>query len=142
VTQQLSIGDLVTNEAIRPAVKRQAKKREKESPEDVFDFQCRAYKLPAATRQVSFAKQAMGRQWRADFCFEQYKLLVEIDGLVPYHVGKGRHQTIGGQEGDMQKGNAAVLLGYSVLHFSQGMVKKGEAIDITMRTLTARGWKP
>lgn len=142
MSQQLSIGDLITNEAIRPAVAKRAKKAAKESPEDLFDFQCRAYKLPTYTRQPMFAKAQMGRQWRADFCFEAFKLLVEIDGLVPYHVGKGRHQTMDGQQEDMRKGNAAVQLGYSVLHFSQGMVKKGEAIAVTMKVLNDRGWKP
>lgn len=141
--QQIGMEGFVTDARAAFAMAAIEKKQRKAaaSKEDLFDFQARARKLPPYTRQATFAKQAMGRQWRADFCFESYKLLVEIDGLVPYQVGKGRHQTIGGQEGDMRKGNAAIELGYAVLHFSQGMVKSGEAIETTMRVLAARGWR-
>lgn len=143
MTRQLTIGGLTTsdNVALLRSLAKQQKRATRESKEDLFAFQCRAHQLPAYTRQAAFAKQAMGRHWRADFCFESYKLLVEIDGLVPYQLGKGRHQTIGGQEGDMRKGNAAIELGYAVLHFSQGMVKSGEAIERTVRVLAARGWR-
>jgi very-short-patch-repair endonuclease len=143
---QLSIGDLVTNEALVQPLARQLAKLEKQSEksraEDDFDFHLKALKFPSYARQAMFAKKATGREWLADFCFEQFKLMVEIDGLVPHHIGKGRHQTVEGMSEDMVKGNTAVLLGYAVLHFSPKMVKSGEAIETTRRVLTARGWKP
>lgn len=141
--QQIGMDGFVTDAraAFAVAVLERKQRKRGASKEDLFDFQCRTMKLPPFTRQAMFAKQAMNRQWRADFCWEAYRLLVEIDGLVPYHVGKGRHQTIGGQEEDMRKGNAAIELGYTVLHFSQGMTKSGEAIETTMRVLAARGWQ-
>jgi very-short-patch-repair endonuclease len=142
---QLQIGDLLTNQRLAESFEKQQKKRkrrEKTSPEDLFDFQCKASRLPPYTRQAQFAAKQMGRKWAADFCWAQYSLLVEIDGLVPHNMGKGRHQTIEGQQEDMRKGNAAVELGYFVLHFSQNMVKSGEAIELTKRVLALEGWKP
>jgi very-short-patch-repair endonuclease len=143
--QQLAIGELLTNTQIAEALARQENKRrrrERRSAEDEFDFQCRAHNLPPFTRQAQFAKKKFGRKWAADFCWGQYSLLVEIDGLVPHAIGKGRHQTIEGMQEDMIKGNAAVELGYFVLHFSQNMVKSGEAIEVTMRVLALEGWRP
>lgn len=147
MAQQLSIGDLVTNEALRPGVTKQAKRAAKESPEDRFAFQCRAYKLPEFQRQCMFAKQAMGRRWTFDFCTAQYMLAVEVEGLVVRRVGKelvvgGRHASIAGFKEDCIKYASAAVLGWTVLRFEQSQIKSGEAIDFTMRTLAARGWKP
>jgi len=149
--QQLSIGDLVTNEVLRPIVAKQQKKREREMPEDTFAFQCRAYKLPpfmgGDTKQCYFAKTFNGRQWRFDFAWPQYLVAVEIEGLVVKKIGgqtvvMGAHATITGMREDMEKYNCAALLRWHVLRFEQGMVKSGTAIDTTMRVLADRGWRP
>lgn len=149
--QQLSIGDLVTNEVLRPHFAKQQKRAAKESPEDKFAFQCRAYKLPSfmggATKQCYFAKAFNGRQWRFDFAWPQFMVAVELEGLVVKKIGTqtlvmGAHATITGMREDMEKYNCAVLLRWHVLRFEQTMVNNGTAIDTTMRVLNDRGWKP
>lgn len=149
--KQLTLGDLSTNDVValmhQRHEKRQAR-RDKESPEEVFAFQCRAHKLPAFTRQAQFAKQALGRRWQFDFCFDEYKLAVEIEGLVVLRdkrsgelMVKGRHASITGFKEDCIKYASAIVLGWTVLRFEQSQVKDGTAIDYTMRALHARGWR-
>lgn len=117
-----------------------------DGPEDVFASQCRSYQLPPFEQQLMFAKAELGRQWRFDFAWRDYWLAVEIEGLVPRKIGReivagGRHGSIAGIKGDMQKYNTAALLGWTVLRFEQNDVKPRRAIEFTMRVLAARGWR-
>lgn len=114
--------------------------------EDLFAAHCIAYGLPPHVRQLKFAKQAMGRQWRFDVAFPGYMLAVEIDGIVMRQVnGKwmtgGAHANVQGMRDDNEKINCAILLGWSVLRFLQSDVKPKLAIETTMRVLAARGWR-
>lgn len=54
------------------------------------------------------------RMWRADFAIPSAKILIEIDGGV---WSGGRHTRGSGFVGDMEKLNAAAVLGYRVLRF-------------------------
>jgi very-short-patch-repair endonuclease len=117
----------------------------KTQAEDLFAFQCRAYRLEPL-RQLQFAKKPIGRLWKFDFAFVQFALAVEIDGIVMRKVnGKwitgGAHANVQGMRDDNDKINSAILLGWSVLRFLQSDVKPGLAIETTMRVLSARGWK-
>lgn len=56
------------------------------------------------------------RRWRFDFAFPSVRLAVEVDGA--------RHRTHRGQSSDSEKGNAAVLAGWRVLHFPSGEKRK------------------
>lgn len=56
-----------------------------------------------------------GRKWRADFACPKHKFIVEIEGGA--WVG-GRHTRGGGYTGDMEKYNAATLLGYKILRYT------------------------
>ena len=67
--------------------------------------------------------------WRFDFCWPGIGLAVEIQGLTKRG---GAHQRIEQIERDYEKINAAQLLGWVVLQFSQAQVKSGEAIDVTV----------
>lgn len=116
-------------------------------PEELFESQCRQFRLPTVERQVLFAKAAIGRLWRFDFAWRAYLLAVEIEGIVPRRIGKelvvgGRHGSVAGIIEDMEKYNAAIALGWSVLRFPQKYVKPERAIETTMRVLAARGWEP
>ena len=120
--------------------------RKVDGPEELFATQCRAHLLPPFERQLMFAKAALGRQWRFDFSFRDYWLAVEIEGLVPRRIGRetvagGRHGSIAGIKGDMEKYNSAALLGWTVLRFEQNDIRPKRAIDMTMRVLAARGWR-
>lgn len=54
------------------------------------------------------------RKWSADFALPDHMLLIEIEGGV--WTG-GRHTSGAGFVGDMEKYNAATVLGYRILRF-------------------------
>jgi very-short-patch-repair endonuclease len=66
------------------------------------------------------------RKWRADFHIVGKKILVEVEGGV---WSGGRHTRGNGYIGDMEKYNAAVVMGYQVLRFSTEQVKSGLAVQ-------------
>lgn len=72
------------------------------------------------------------RQWRADFHITGTKILVEIEGGI--WTG-GRHTRGKGFIHDMEKYNAATVLGYQVLRFSTEQVKSGLAVRQIERLL-------
>lgn len=146
--QQFVMDGFVTDARAAFAVAALERKQRKRgaSKEDLFDFQCRAMKLPPFTRQAMFAKE-IGRRWMFDFCWTRpYMLAVEIEGLVVQRMGgelvvRGRHASISGFKEDCLKYASAAVLGWTVIRFEQSQVKSGEAIDYTMRVLAARGWR-
>ena len=94
-------------------------------------------------REVRFHPE---RKWRADFALPptaldvertwpggmpQY-LLVEIDGGSWV---EGRHTRGKGFEADLEKLNAAALLGYRVLRFTPAMVEDGRAFAVIREAL-------
>lgn len=109
-----------------------------------FAFQCLAHKLPACMPQFSFANsrypEHKRRRHRADFCFPDYWLLVEIDGGI-WMAGGGAHSHPIDIERNMRKRNDAHLWGYGVLCFTPGEVTNGTAIAFTQKVLFARGWR-
>jgi hypothetical protein len=118
-------------------VKHDAKSRlEKE-----FASQIARYKLPEPVREFPFAREAFGRRYRLDFYWDAYKLGVELHGLIVLQGGivRGGHGTVPGMTRDMDKKNAAILLGIDVLTFTQSHVTSHAAIQMTMRALTVKG---
>lgn len=75
------------------------------------------------------------RDWRFDFAVPALSLAVEVEGIT--HFGKtaggkmalGRHQSAKGIEGDLQKYDAAMRLGWTVYRCSQHMVRSGRAVE-------------
>lgn len=65
------------------------------------------------------------RKWRADFWIIGTKILVEVEGGI---WSGGRHTRAKGYLGDMEKYNAAAILGFKVLRFDTQQVKSGLAI--------------
>ena len=61
----------------------------------------------------------LGRKHRADFCFPDYKVIVEVDG-GGWEPHGGRH----GTDVDREKTNIAASLGYLVFRFSPSMLSK------------------
>ena len=66
------------------------------------------------------------RKWRADFHIKNTKLLIEVEGGI---WSGGRHTRGKGYIGDMEKYNAATMMGYQVLRFSTEQVTSGFAIN-------------
>jgi hypothetical protein len=140
----------------------------RETAEQIFCSQCRSYRLPPFETQLRFAKEALGRLWKFDVAFPEFKLAVEIEGLVvrsilvaelagefPIRiadrvtnvrdvnrmtVATGRHATVQGFREDAEKYNSAAELGWTVIRFLQSDVQPGHAIAKTQRVLAARGW--
>ncbi|WP_151965469.1 DUF559 domain-containing protein [Acinetobacter soli] len=65
------------------------------------------------------------RNWRADFWITGSKILVEVEGGI---WSGGRHTRGKGFIADMEKYNAAAILGFKVLRFDTQQVKSGLAI--------------
>ncbi|MFN4366895.1 MAG: hypothetical protein ACK4GA_04670 [Acinetobacter sp.] len=66
------------------------------------------------------------RKWRADFHLVGKKILVEVEGGI---WSGGRHTRGKGYIGDIEKYNAATMMGYQVIRFSTDQVKSGLAIQ-------------
>lgn len=97
--------------------------------EDRLAFQIRAYRLPAPERDTRWHPT---RRWRADFLWRDRMLMVEVEGGA--WVG-GRHVSGAGFEADIDKYNAAVLMGFRVVRVSGRMVKDGRAIRVVWDAL-------
>jgi hypothetical protein len=66
--------------------------------------------LPAPVAEYKFHPS---RKWRLDYAWPDLRCGVELHG-----GGYGRHNTVTGLAGDLEKSNAAVALGWRVLGFS------------------------
>jgi very-short-patch-repair endonuclease len=149
-TSQAEMPGMETSDAVSAVVRETQRRKRKgsgESKEDLFDFQLRSYGLPRFERQYPFAKEATGRQWKLDFANLEYKLAVEIEGLVVQRLAgelvvRGRHASITGFKEDCIKYATAAQLGWTVLRFEQSQVVDGTAIAFTQRVLYAKGWNP
>ncbi len=80
------------------------------------------------------------RRWKFDFAEPDTRVAVEIEGIVFWGQRRSRHQTARGYEGDCEKYNAAVELGWVVLRYSQGQVTRDPrgCVDQVARVITAR----
>ncbi len=65
------------------------------------------------------------RKWRADFLISNTNILIEVEGGI---WSGGRHTRAKGYLGDMEKYNAAAVMGFKVLRFDTQQVKSGLAI--------------
>ena len=66
------------------------------------------------------------RKWKADFHLIDKKILVEVEGGI---WTSGRHTRGKGYLGDMEKYNAATMMGFQVIRFSTDQVKSGHAVQ-------------
>lgn len=96
-------------------------------PERALAFQIRAVGLREPVAEYPFA---LPRRWRFDFAWPELRLAVEIEGGT--WTG-GRHVRGSGYERDLEKYNAAALLGYTVLRVTPAMVEDGRAIAAVER---------
>lgn len=122
-----------------------AKGSKKSQLEEHLRKQFVSHRFPPFMRQLMFAKQAIGRQWRFDFAFVDWMIAVEVDGLVVRNIGgrmvsMGGHADAAGFREDRVKGAWAVVLGWHVLRFEKDQVKGGFAVEMVGRLLTAKGW--
>lgn len=122
---------------------RRTKRREEH--EQKLAFEIRAFKLPEPITQHRWATELLNakgrpRQFRADFAWPQFKLLVEVQGGI-WRPGGGAHSGGIAIERDIDKQQCAVLLGWFLFPVTTDDVKSGKAIGQVMHALAARGWK-
>jgi len=84
--------------------------------------QCKQLGLPAPELEHRFHPT---RKWRFDLAWPDQMLAMEIDGGV---YAEGRHTRGKGFEGDAEKLNEALILGWRVLRVTTGQVKSEKAI--------------
>lgn len=97
--------------------------------EDTLALHLRAHKIPFE-REYRFHPE---RRYRADFYIAP-NLLIEIEGGV---WTQGKHGRGSGIVKDIERQNAAVLLGYRPLRFTPNMVDAGLAIEAVQRALAS-----
>ena len=95
---------------------------------DLLEFQMKSLGLKFKT-EFKFSPM---RRWRSDFAFPKQKLLVEYEGWIWV---KGRHTRGSGFEKDCEKYNAAALMGYKVLRFTNKHVQSGVAVALIEEAL-------
>jgi len=94
----------------------------KSNLEETLAFQIKAAGLPVPVREYRFHPS---RRWRFDFAWPDYRIAVEVEGGV---WSGGRHGRGSGIVQDIEKGNAAVILGWQVLRATTNTVKSGAAL--------------
>ena len=90
--------------------------------EAAFSLHCHAEHLTPETEYIFHPT----RRWRFDFAFPNAKVAIEIEGGT---WAAGRHSRGAGMEADMEKYNAATLMGWRVLRYTTAMVLRGDAIN-------------
>jgi len=78
--------------------------------------------LPEPALEFFFAKDDLGREWRADLAYPSEWILIEIEGGTWV---RGRHSRGAGYEDDCEKYDVATLMGYRVYRFTSNQVKRG-----------------
>ena len=80
------------------------------------------------------------RRWRFDWAAPALRLALELDGVTHFGPSLGGHQTARGIEKDIEKRNAAVELGWVVLHYTQRQVAADPVgvIEQVLRVATMR----
>lgn len=98
----------------------------------MLELQCKAVGLPAPTPEHKFHPT---RRWRIDFAWPEVKLAAEIEGGV---FSGGRHVRGTGFLKDVEKYNELSIMGWSLLRFTPGQVKNGEAVLTIERWFSER----
>ena len=78
--------------------------------------------ITGAEREYEFHPE---RRWRLDFAWPDKKVAVEIEGLT---YDGGRHQRIAGYKSDLDKYNAALMMGWTVYRIAATDVYKNKKI--------------
>jgi hypothetical protein len=75
------------------------------------------------------------RLWRFDFAWPRWKLALEVEGGI---FIRGAHGSVGGILRDMEKYNAAAILGWRVLRVLPGEVTLLKTIEMIKCALTIK----
>lgn len=93
---------------------------------DPFVLLCREHGLPEPQREKTFHPT---RKWQADYLWRAEGVIVERDGGI-WRRGGGAHSRPTNILRDMEKGNAAQLMGYKFFRFTPKQLENGWAIGV------------
>jgi len=117
--------------------------------EESLKIQMMALKLPDPIQEYRFAaietggtgkgsrkriKEAGLRDWRFDFAWPDIKLAVEVEGGAYIN---GSHNRGAGFEGDLEKYDRAMRLGWNIYRCGAKLVKNGEALKTIERLINS-----
>jgi len=97
--------------------------------EELLAWNMHCMGLPEAVQEYRFHPE---RKWRFDFAYPEQKIAIEVEGGT---WAGGRHSRGAGFQGDCEKYNEAVLLGWKILRFTSGMINSTSAVDTIKRLL-------
>ncbi len=99
-------------------------------------FDLRNEKIPEPVTEHYFHP---ARKWRFDAAYVEEKIAIEVEGGTGWkRDAPSRHLTPSGFQGDVDKYNAAAILGWALLRFTPAMLRDGTAIETIRRALKAR----
>lgn len=118
-----------------PKAKRSRKRGPKQPSSDqgrdkLFDQLCAKWGLPIPVHEYQFHPE---RKWRFDYLFDGW-LALEVEGGV--YTG-GRHTRGEGFLGDIEKYNAAAIMGFTVIRCTPEEVESGAAFALVKRALAS-----
>lgn len=87
-------------------------------------------RLPLPEREYRFHKD---RRWRFDLAWPQLKIAFEVEGGI--WLKRGGHTTGVGYSANMEKYNAATLLGWAVYRVTPAHIKDGYARGLIEKAL-------
>jgi hypothetical protein len=91
---------------------------------ETFGAACRAAGLPAPVAEVMFARP---RKWRFDWAWPDRLIALEIEGGV-WLKGGGRHNRGAGFVKDLEKYNAAAILGWRIIRCTPQQFESGAVL--------------
>lgn len=96
---------------------------------------CRRLRLP----EIPVAEHRFhpSRMWRFDLAFPRHKIAIEIQGGA--FIG-GRHNRGGGFIKDMEKMNAAAILGWRIIYRTPADFMSDETVELVQDAMRARIW--
>ena len=104
------------------------KKGVKQKSTEISAVVWKSFGIPDPVREHRFHPV---RKWRLDFAWLDQKLALEVDG----GIYGGRHTRGAGFKKDQEKRNAAILMGWRVLHTTPAEVKDGSIFGVVREAL-------
>lgn len=95
-------------------------------------FDLKAARLPKPETEHEFHPV---RDWRFDAAYVEERIAIEVEGGTGWkRDGVSRHLTPSGFQGDVEKYNAAAIMGWCVIRLTPAMLRDGTAVETIERS--------